>query len=328
MQGLRHQEAAIVVGQRGRPRRRRGEHPGAAGFEIALQALHALVALLGILFQQALDDGRQPPRQAGEYRMRPVRAARDVAMHQFHPVARLERRLPRQQFIEGGPERIEIGAVVDAPVHAAGLFRRHVAQRAFQRMGMDDALAFLRQLAGDAEIDQLQQAPFVIPHQVRRIDVLVDHALAMDLRQRRAQLQRDVEESVQRQRALRRRLARRHPGAQQLVERDAADVFLDHGPAPAVQFQRERMHHARMAAAARDRIFALELGQLLERGKQLVRQLDDQCAAVGGTGAVNQRARAVVQLFDDLVVEKSAHGLGLRCAEDNRRSEKRTSLHY
>ena len=199
MQRLRHQEAAIVVGQLERLRRL----VRAACFEVAAQALQALIALIGIFFQQALDDRQQLARQVGECRVRPVGTAGNVAMHEFHRVARLERRLAGQQFVEGGAERIEIGAPVDPPIHAPRLFRRHVTQGAFQGLEIDDAMAFVGQFTGDAEIGQLQQTPIGVPHQIGGIDVLVDHAMTMDRFQRRAQLQRDVEKIVQRQRRLR-----------------------------------------------------------------------------------------------------------------------------
>ena len=236
-----------------------------------------------------------------------------MAMHQLHLVARLERHLAGQQFVKSDAERVKVGALVEPPVHAPGLFRRHVAQRAFQMPRSGGALLFGRQFAGHAKIDQLQHARIGIPDQVGRIDVLVDHALQVDRFERRAQLQRDVEEIVQRQRALRRRLARRQLRAQHLVKRLAARVFLDHGPAPAMLPQRQRLHHARMAAAARAGILALEVRHLLKRWKLLIRHLDDQRGAVKRPGAPDQRARPAMELFDDLVVKKGAHGLGLRC---------------
>ena len=70
------------------------------------------------------------------------------------------------------------------------------------------------------------------------------------------------------------------------------------------------MHDARMAATARDRILALELRQLLKGRELLIGLLDDQRGAISGPGAIHPRAATAVQLFDDLVVEKGAHGLG------------------
>ncbi|MNS52143.1 hypothetical protein D3C72_848480 [compost metagenome] len=109
----------------------------------------------------------------------------------------------------------------------------------------------------------------------------------MDLFQRHAQLHRDVEKVVQRQCGLRRRPARRHLRLQDLVERLAAGIFEDHRPAPAAQLQRQWMRHPRMAAAARDRILALELRNLLKRGERLIGLLDDQRGAIRSPGPIN-----------------------------------------
>ena len=65
-----------------------------------------------------------------------------------------------------------------------------------------------------------------------------------------------------------------------------------------------------MAATARDRILALELRQLLKGRELLIGLLDDQRGAISGPGAIHPRTATAVQLFDDLVVEKGAHGLG------------------
>jgi hypothetical protein len=105
--------------------------------------------------------------------------------------------------------------------------------------------------------------PLAVPYHVRRVRVLVDHALAVQLLERCAQLQRDVEEIRQRQRGLRLPVARpQHP-----VEGAALDIFLQHGPAPAVQLQRQWPHDARRPAAMGDRVLALEWRQLLKSGK-------------------------------------------------------------
>jgi len=65
MQRLRHKEAAVMVGQLERLRRLFR----AACFEVAAQALQALVALLGIFFQQALYDRQQLAGQVCERRV-------------------------------------------------------------------------------------------------------------------------------------------------------------------------------------------------------------------------------------------------------------------
>ena len=321
MQGLPDQETATRLKQAGARRQRAARRHArranrAARLQVAPQAMQALVTLLRIFLQQPLHDRKQARGQPGERGMRPVRALRDVAMHQRHRVVRGERRLPAEQFVQGRAQRVIIGAVVDAPVHPAGLLRRHVAQRAFERAGMDGALGFLGQFAGDAEVDQLQQAPLAVPHQVGRIDVLVDHTPAVHRVERRAQLQGDVEKVVQRQGWLRRRprCTSGQARAQHQVERDATNVFRDHGPAPVLLAQCERAQHAGMLAAARDRVRALELADVLKRGEFLLDDLDDQgCLAAQRAGTHDARAGTDVQLFNNLVVKKGVHGFFCGC---------------
>jgi hypothetical protein len=54
---------------------------------------------------------------------------RDVAVYPLHRIGGGEGELPRQHFVKGDAQSIEIAAGVYGAVHPAGLFRRHVGER-------------------------------------------------------------------------------------------------------------------------------------------------------------------------------------------------------
>ena len=58
------------------------------------------------------------------------RRARDMAVDPPHGVARAERQGAGEHLVEDDAHRIEVAARIDRAVHPAGLFGRHVGERA------------------------------------------------------------------------------------------------------------------------------------------------------------------------------------------------------
>ena len=59
----------------------------------------------------------------------------EVLPHKLHRVGRGKRRFAGKHLVESRAERVKIAAVIDRPVEAAGLLRRHVGQRPFEQPG-------------------------------------------------------------------------------------------------------------------------------------------------------------------------------------------------
>ena len=103
-----------------RQRRRSASTPG-----------RGLVAVLGGLGEQLHDDRRE--RRRGRPRTRSPGGTGCRAMWQCtHSIGSeaVKGSVAGQHLVEGDAERIEIAAGIDRAVHAAGLFRRHVGERA------------------------------------------------------------------------------------------------------------------------------------------------------------------------------------------------------
>jgi hypothetical protein len=124
--------------------------------------------------------------------------ARQVEVHELERVARDERRVPREQLVEGRAQGVQVAAMVDAAAHAAGLFGREVGQRAFEEPEVGRLAVELR---GEAEVDQADLAAARLADDVRRVDVLVDDARRVDARERARQHDGDAQELPDRQRA-------------------------------------------------------------------------------------------------------------------------------
>ncbi len=109
--------------------------------------------------------------------------------------------MKREQFVEGGAQRVDVGAVVERPAPAQGLLGAHVAQRADHVAGQRQ-LAVARDL-GQAEVGDPQVAAHV-HQQVARLDVAVDDAQPVGVLQRRRRVQAHLGHRAEVRRALHR----------------------------------------------------------------------------------------------------------------------------
>ncbi len=102
-------------------------------------------------------------------------------MNPLERVVGLKRQHTGEQLVEGHPERVEVGAVIDPAVHAPRLLGGHIGQRPF-----DDARALQRGLLaadahGEAQVGDAHLAGARVDRDVLRLDVLVDEAALMQL---------------------------------------------------------------------------------------------------------------------------------------------------
>ena len=165
--------------------------------QVGHEARRALVAVLGLLGHELADDLRQRERNVGIAAVRRDGIARDLAMDQLHLVVRVERATPREHLVEGRAQGVEVGPVVERPVHAPRLLRRHVGQRA-----LEDLRALHDRVLGgkprrDAEVDDLHLAGAGIDDEIRGVDVLVNDVGAVHLPERDSDLDGGVQELVE-----------------------------------------------------------------------------------------------------------------------------------
>ena len=107
-----------------------------ARLEIAEEPVRALVAILGVLGEELLHHVGEPARDGWPQAIRRLRRDRDVAMHERHRIARHEGDAAGEHLVERHAQRVEVGAVIDGPVHPAGLLGGDVSEAAFEALGV------------------------------------------------------------------------------------------------------------------------------------------------------------------------------------------------
>ena len=162
--------------------------------EIGLDACGGLVALLGGLGEELHDDCRERDWHICNPLMGRHRSPRDMAVHPLHRIGGSEGELPRQHFVEGDTQSIEIAAGVHRAVHPAGLFRRHVGERPRDHLRRREGLALARQTRGNAKPRQPHAATCRVHQDIGRLDVLMDETPLMYAAQRRCKRDRDAQE--------------------------------------------------------------------------------------------------------------------------------------
>ena len=158
---------------------------GQAAPQILLDTGGGLVALFGTLGEQLHDEfgnsfGDRFQPLAG--RRRPPR---DMAVDPFHGIGGREGQGPCEHLIKGDAERIEVAAGIDRAVHPAGLFGRHIGQRAGNGFGRLERLAFARQSRGDAKAGEANVPVGAVHQYMGRLEILVNETALVDPAERR-----------------------------------------------------------------------------------------------------------------------------------------------
>ena len=153
--------------------------------QVEFQPGGGLVAVLGGLGQQLHDEARQRVRQARHAQVGRHRQLREMGVHQRGRVGDLEGRDAGQHLVERGAQRVQVAARVDRAVHAAGLLRCHVAQRAGDDVRRRRARLLARQRRSQAEAGEPGPRRGHVDEEVAGLDVLVDQAARMQLPERR-----------------------------------------------------------------------------------------------------------------------------------------------
>jgi hypothetical protein len=152
-----------------------------AASQVGLNACRTLVAVVGIFGHELKHQVRQYLGDGWIELSGGDRRLSQMAVDQFQDVVGGKRQSPCQELVEGDPQGVEVGAVVEGAIHAPGLFGRAVGQGAFQLIGGVRGRFGLRELGGDAEVNQLDLSGGGVQDDVAGVDVFVDHLAAVDL---------------------------------------------------------------------------------------------------------------------------------------------------
>jgi hypothetical protein len=293
----------VFAGVGGRPARERAQ----IGRELA----RARVALRRVLRETAAEDRLEPRRQLGMEAPRRRRFVAQDGRQRLGGARAPERRLAGQHLVERAAEGEEIGAGVERlPPHLLG---RHVGRRpqepAFLR-GEDLEPASLRRSGlllldelGQPEVEDLD-VPVRADHDVRGLEIAVDHVRPVRGGQPIRHLGRDLERRAQRQRPARDPLLERLPFHQLHRDEDGSLVLPDlvHRGHARVDHGRPRARLAQQAPAA-----------LLARD-QLGRQHLERHRAVQPLvlGPVDDPHAARAEPLPDPVVGERASDQGIR----------------
>ncbi len=223
-----------------------------AGVEVGDDAVRALVTVLRVLGHQLCHDGGERARDARARLMQRLRDDGDVRVHQLDGHVLREGQAPGEQLVEHDAERVEVGAVIDAAVHAPRLLGRDVGQRPLQPVRAPRHQRLAREHRGDREVDEPRLPRPLVEDDVLRLDVLVNHAAAVDLGERPGEAHGDVEEIGQREGPVRLHV---------LLERGVARVLQDERhPAGAVLDQVEDPRQPWNVEPRQDGLLVAQLG--------------------------------------------------------------------
>ena len=123
--------AVLLAGGKGDDLALAGQRRLAAA-KVGNQSVDRLVAVIGVLFQQLQDDGRQHSRHVRADRVRGQRRRGNMVVRPVGLLVlpQLKRQASGQEFIQHHAEAVEIAAAVDGALGAGGVLRRHIGGRA------------------------------------------------------------------------------------------------------------------------------------------------------------------------------------------------------
>jgi hypothetical protein len=245
-----------------------------------------LVALFGGLGEELHHNRRERLRNASDVFARRHCLPRDMAVDPLHRISGREGQLPRQHFVKGDTECIEIAAGVHRAIHPAGLFRRHVRERPGDHLGRGGRLALARQKRSNAEPRQPRAAVCSIHQDIRRLDVLMNETSLMHAAQRPRQTDRDVQKMRYLQRS----------AQQQSIERRSAGILEHQRPAAVIVRQRDRPERPGSIKFGLERVFVFKpLGRGPFRGNEQDRRQAVAGPTVESDVSLSQRRKYVAR---------------------------------
>ena len=194
-----------------------------AGAQVVQDAGGALVAVLGVLGHQPLDDAADRGREIRSLPDEGLGLPGDVGVDQLHRVGELERRPAHQHRVQASAEGVVVRSVVHRPVHPPRLFRRDVLQPSLDPARLDARAHLPGYERRVAVAEQGHLARLQVDQGVARVDVPVDHPGLVQLADSFGEADGDPQGVRQGQPAVR----------DQLLEGPSADVVGEQG-GPAV----------------------------------------------------------------------------------------------
>src|SRR5215813_4149037 len=152
---------------------------GLATAKVVFEASRRLIALFGSLREQLHGDRRDRTRNFLQPLGRRHRPPGEMAVDPFHRLRGDKRQSTGEHSVEGDTERIEVTPGVDGAIHASGLFRRHVGERAGNGLGRMWGLTLASEARCDAKAGQPHFAGRLVEQDVGWLDILVDEATLM-----------------------------------------------------------------------------------------------------------------------------------------------------
>ena len=102
------------------------------------------------------------------------RLSGDVAVHPLHRIDGGEWQRAGEHLVERDAQRIEVAASIDRAVHSAGLFGRHVGERAGDGLRRLGRLPLARQARSDPERHESDLTCCWIDQRIGRLHILVN----------------------------------------------------------------------------------------------------------------------------------------------------------
>ena len=277
--------------------------------KIGFQAGGSLVALLGVLGEELHNDGRQRLGDCGAITGR-CRLACNVAVDPLQRVGGGKRQRARKHLVQGDAQRVEIAAGVNRAIHAAGLFGRHVGEGAGNDLRRRGRLRLARQLGCNPESGQPDVAGVVDEH-VRRLDVLMNEAVPMDLAECCRQANSDAQDAGQIERLP---LISKVPLKNQIQGLTARVREYEDRP-PFVTSERQRLGCPRGIEFGCERVFVLEPPKTLRRRmfRGECHCQDRRCVAV-----LPAAVKSEVRAFPDAAPARTQKALSWRACSSPR----------
>ena len=268
-------------------------------------------ALLRILDQrrfEQLDELRRAPRLVLREHIEPRRRRLDLHPHHHHRIVVLERHATDDHLEQHRRERVEVRAPIDRP--AERLLRRHVRGRSEHHAHVGELAAAEQHLGiadelDEAKVDDLRALPaaHLDEHDVIGLEIAMDDAVAVRVRDSIEQLARDRERAPHADRALL-HLPGQRVALDQLHHEEQEALLDEHVDRMDQVLVIEHADRVRLAREALDRL----RGGIHPRGGRLEREL----AAIGSDDAPHAAHPALAELPEQLVLAELHAGSEVR----------------